>query len=84
MISEFRDSGEPINEKIEEDRYYCYREVAKRITGLCKVFLAWTYYFGGGKYGEPWGVEWMDDCYLVRVKEVEEVRVVKIYEKVGE
>lgn len=79
-IEEVRRSGTPTNNIVVEGRYYCSREVVKRITGLCRVFLAWTYYFGGGKYGEPDEVEWMDDCYLV--KEKEEIRIIKVYEKV--
>lgn len=82
MTSEFRCSGSPIDDKVYEGRYYCSREVVKRITGLCRVFLAWTYYFGGSEYSEPSEVEWMKDCYLV--KDNYEIRTVRVYEKVEE
>lgn len=82
VVSEFRDSGENINDKVYEDRYYCYRDVAIPITGRDDLYLAWTYYFGGGKHAQPWDVEWMEDCYLLRCREVEETRIVKVYEKV--
>jgi hypothetical protein len=81
-IEEVRKSGTPMNNIVVDGRHYCSREVVSRVTGFCKIFLAWTYYFGGGKYGEPYEVEWMDNCYLVVEKE--EVKVVKVYEKVND
>lgn len=84
VINEFRESGEEIDDKVEQDRYYCYQDVSRKITGLDDLYLGWTYYFGGGKYGEPEEVEWMEDCYLLKCKEVEETRIVKVYEKVEE
>lgn len=82
VVSGFRYSGENIDDKVYEDRYYCYRDVATKITGLDDLYLGWTYYFGGGKHAQPQEVEWMEDCYLLTCREVEETRIVKVYEKV--
>jgi|SRR4028118_11929 hypothetical protein len=90
VIYGFRYSGENADDKVYEDRYYCYREVCKKITGSddfskrgsSELYLGWTYYFGGGKHSQPEEVEWMEDCYLLKVREVEETRVVKVYERV--
>lgn len=82
VINEFRESGEEIDNKVQQGRYYCYQDVAKKITGSNDLYLAWTYYFGGGKHAQPETVEWMEDCYLLRCKEVKETRVVKVFEKV--
>lgn len=84
IVSDFRESGEEIDNKVEQDRYYCYQDVAKKITGSEDLYLGWTYYFGGGKHAQPDQVEWMEDCYLLTCREVEETRIIKIYEKVEE
>lgn len=82
VVSNFRDSGTNIYDKVDEDRYFCYQQLGNKITGLDDLYLGWTYAFGGGKYGEPESVEWMEDCYLLKCKEVEEKRIIKVYEKV--
>lgn len=79
VINKFRESGEEIVDKVQQDRYYCYQEVAKKITGSKDLYLGWTYYFGGGKHAQPDQVEWMEDCYLLKCREVEETRIVKVY-----
>jgi len=43
-------------------------------------WVGWTYWYGGGKHGEPESVEWMEDAYFVGVKE--ETRVVLVFSKV--
>lgn len=30
-----------------------------------KVWVAWPYYYGGGKHGEPSEIDWMDDAIFV-------------------
>lgn len=81
IVNEFRENGEEIDSKVEQGRYYCFQEVAKLITGLDDLYLGWTYYFGGGKHSQPEQVEWMADCYLLKCKEIKEIKIVKIYEK---
>jgi len=72
-----------IGDEIDEGAsFYPSREVGIAITGLDSYCLGWTYYFGGGDYGCPDEVEWVEDCYLLKVREVEETRIVKIYEKI--
>lgn len=82
VVNELRYGEFNLSDEVDEDRYYSNREVGSSITGLEDTYLAWTYYFGGGKWGEPEAVEWMDDCYLVVEKE--EVKLVKVYEKIKE
>jgi hypothetical protein len=32
-------------------------------------WVGWTYWYGGGKHGEPKSIEWMEDAYFVEAKE---------------
>jgi len=67
-ISDYRYSG--IDTGLLErysDRYYESKEVAKQITRSDK-WIGWTYWYGGGKHGEPEAVDWMNDCYLLEIE----------------
>jgi hypothetical protein len=34
------------------------------------TWIGWTYWYGGGKHGEPGAIEWIDDAYYLDVEEV--------------
>jgi hypothetical protein len=42
-------------------------------------YVGWTYWYGGGKHGEPESVPWMEHAYEVEMRE--ETRVVKVFTK---
>jgi hypothetical protein len=61
----------------EHCRHYESMSVARRFGDR---WVGWTYWYGGGKHGEPESVEWMEDAYFVDLKE--ETRVVLVFSKV--
>ncbi len=60
----------------ECSRHYECKEVAHPITGL-DFWIGWTYWYGGGKHGEPESIRWIDDAYLIEV--TTEMRPVQIF-----
>lgn len=65
--SELRQRG--VNTDIESkdwSRHYESQEVAAEIYGK---WIGWTYWYGGGKHGDPSSVEWIDDAYFVKMEE---------------
>lgn len=56
------------------DRHYETKSVAHRLPD--GRWVGWTFWYGGGKHGEPDQVEWIDDAYFLEVKEEE--RTVKV------
>lgn len=61
----------------EYSRHYESKSVAKQFG---EHWIGWTYWYGGGKHGEPSAVEWIDDAYFLNVKE--ETKVVQVFAKV--
>ena len=75
---EFRCSGEPSGIKSTQfSRHYECEEVAKVLSD--GTAIGWTYWYGGGKHGEPQSIDWIDDAYFVDVKQ--ETRIVNIFTK---
>lgn len=73
---EFRQSGEESGIKSREySRHYDNDEVATVLDDGTAV--GWTFWYGGGKHGEPQAIDWMDSAYEVEVKQ--ETRVVNVY-----
>lgn len=52
-------------------RHYESKGVAKLIGDQ---WVGWTYWFGGGKFGDPGAIDWMPSAYFLEAKE--ETRVV--------
>jgi hypothetical protein len=76
--SELRDSyTHETDLPCEDCRHYESMSVARKFGDR---WVGWTYWYGGGKHGEPESVEWMEDAYFVDVKE--ETRVVLSFSKV--
>lgn len=44
-------------------------------------WVGWTYYYGGGKHGEPGAVRWMEDAYDLEVTETEKLVLVREFKK---
>ena len=60
----FRCSGEDTDFPNREfSRHYDCEEVATVLDN--GIAVAWTYWFGGGKHGEPSAIDWMDGAYFV-------------------
>ncbi|MCP5006591.1 MAG: hypothetical protein GY941_22015 [Planctomycetes bacterium] len=71
---EIRCSGTPTNIPEWGSRHYETESVAAFIKG---VWVGWTYYYGGGKHGEPEAFDWIGDSYLLEVTEEREVVTVE-------
>jgi hypothetical protein len=55
----------------ESSRHYSSRAVAAQM--LDGSWVGWTYWFGGGKHGEPGEMPWLEDAYEVKAVEVQKV-----------
>jgi hypothetical protein len=78
-VNEFRCGGEETDIAAEWSRHY---ESESRAVKLADgTWVGWTYWFGGGKHGEPEAVEWMPDAYLLKVTEEEKLVTVRTFEK---
>lgn len=42
-------------------------------------WVGWTYWYGGGKHGEPEAIDWMEGAYDVNCTEEEKVVVVRTF-----
>jgi len=60
-------------------RHYETRSVADQLPD--GSWVGWTYYYGGGKHGEPEAVDWMEDAYELSVTEVPTVVTVRTWTK---
>ena len=45
------------------------------------TWVGWTYWYGGGKYGAPESVPWINDGYEVKCCEEEKVMVVQTFSR---
>jgi hypothetical protein len=62
--------------KCQSSRHYESKAVARQFGDK---WVGWTYWYGGGKHGEPGSVEWMEHAYFVEAKE--ETQVVLVFSK---
>lgn len=77
--SDFRCSGTETGIKCDWDRNYESKSVAKQLAD--GSWIGWTYWFGGGKYGNPEEIDWMEDAYDLEVEEKEVMQVVRTFKK---
>ena len=43
------------------------------------TWVGWTYWYGGGKHGEPESIDWMDEAYNLNMTEEEKTVVVRTF-----
>lgn len=71
----FRENGEDSNLcSKQSSRHYEEDYVVRQIKDK---WVGWTYWHGGGKYGEPEAIDWMSDAEFVEVDSEEVVTVVQ-------
>lgn len=58
-------------------RHYESKAVAAQM--LDGSWVGWTYWYGGGKHGEPEAIEWMEEAYDLDCEEKEKLVVVRIF-----
>ena len=60
-------------------RYYESKSVAKKLSD--ERWVGWTYWYGGGKHGNPEEMDWIPYAYFLDVTEEEKVMTVYTFEK---
>lgn len=77
--SEFRSGLFETGIPCEFSRHYESKSVAAK---MCDgSWIGWTYFYGGGKHGEPEAVEWMEYAYELDVVETEKMVVVREFKR---
>ena len=75
--SEIRCSGTETELECDYSRHYeSYAVAAKYVDGS---WVGWTYWYGGGKHGEPEAIDWMEGAYEVNCTEEEKMVVVRTF-----
>lgn len=75
----FRIEGTETNLQCEYSRHYESESVATQV--LDGSWVGWTYWFGGGKHGEPEAVDWLEYAYNLECKEEEQLLIVRTFTK---
>lgn len=78
-ISEFRCGSVETNIPADWSRHYESKSVATQLPD--GAWIGWTYWYGGGKHGEPEAVDWMDDAYCLDVTEEQKMVTVRTFKK---
>ncbi len=60
-------------------RHYEARSVAAQMPD--KSWVGWTYWYGGGKHGEPEEVDWMNEAYDLECSEEEKMVTVRAFSR---
>ena len=79
LMEEFRQSGIETGLDSEFSRHYEGEAVATRMSD--GSWVGWTYWTGGGKFGDPENVPWIEDAYYVDCAEEEKMMVVRTFTK---
>jgi hypothetical protein len=75
----FREGEVETGIQSEYSRHYESKSVARKLRD--GTWIGWTYWYGGGKHGEPGAVEWMEDAYELDCKEEEKLVLVREFTK---
>lgn len=79
--SEVRGGEVETGVKCDWSRHYESKSVAAKLPD--GSWVGWTYWYGGGKHGEPEAVEWISEAYDLNCTEEERVVTVRTFEKAG-
>ncbi len=60
-------------------RHYESKSVAAKMPD--GSWVGWTYWYGGGKHGEPESIDWMEEAYDLDCTEEERIMVVQTFTK---
>lgn len=75
----FREGEEVTDIECPDSRHYESCSVAAQM--FDKTWVGWTYWYGGGKFGDPGAIEWMENAYYLDLKEEEKTVIVKTFSK---
>lgn len=77
--SEVRASGMDTGLDCEWSRHYESKAVAAQMPD--GSWVGWTYWYGGGKHGEPEAIDWIDDAYALDCLEEQKLVTVRTFTK---
>ena len=75
----YREGDMETNIDCPDSRHYESQSVAKKLSD--GSWIGWTYWYGGGKHGEPDAIEWMDEAYELEVTEENQTVTVRTFKK---
>ena len=78
-MSETREGEVETEIPCEHSRHYESKSVAAQY--LDGSWIGWTYWYGGGKHGEPETIDWMDSAYDLTCTEEEKLVTVRAFAK---
>jgi hypothetical protein len=76
---EIREGRYETNLPCQHSRHYESQSVAAQAPN--GLWVGWTYWYGGGKHGEPEAIDWIEDAYLLDVKEEQKMVTVRTFTK---
>lgn len=76
---EFRQGEVETDIPAESSRHYESQSVAAKMPD--GSWVGWTYWYGGGKHGEPQSIPWMEDAYNLNVTEEEKMVIVRTFSR---
>lgn len=79
---EFREGEIETNIPTEYSRHYESKSVAAQCPD--GTWVGWTYWYGGGKHGQPEAIDWIEYAYNLDCIEEEKLVVVRKFSKVGD
>lgn len=77
-VEEIRTNGIETELKSKNfSRHYEQEEVAMEFPD--KSWVGWTYWYGGGKHGEPESIDWIEESYDLDCLEEEKLMIVRTF-----
>lgn len=76
---EIREGDVETGLQTEWSRHYESKAVAAQAPD--GTWVGWTYWYGGGKHGDPQSIEWMDEAYNLNCAEEEKLVTVRTFTK---
>lgn len=78
-VYEYREGEVETDIPTDFNRHYEQTSVAAEMPD--GTWVGWTYWYGGGKHGNPEEIEWMPYAYYLECEEKEETVVVRKFKK---
>lgn len=76
---ELREGSVETGLQTEWSRHYESKAVAAQAPD--GTWVGWTYWYGGGKHGDPQSIDWMDQAYNLNCAEEEKLVTVRTFTK---
>lgn len=80
-MTEFREGTVETGLSCDYSRHYESKSVAAKMPD--GQWLGWTYWYGGGKHGEPEAIDWINEAYFLDCAEEEKLVIVQTFTKKG-